>query len=278
MKAKRLLGAFLAVGLVTMAAAPSAFAAGPKPAAASASPVTDAPLVKKSIDFPLTGISWGMSAKQVAESIDKLIDDDYRAAYKDTQPGVKMKELDAQVAEEKSQFRRGRIDFGTLPTGFDGTPLRGEFSYRNKEALMTLNRKGHATHFFFIQEKLWKVIDELKLNDANPLGKTFPEVAIKLSSKYTVPGRVLAADGTRASTEIDWRDPSTHLRLIERSDTAVALAYEDSATVANLNALRANKPVQEETIDPAVAAIMRGSSDPGPPVPEKKDDKKKGKK
>lgn len=279
MKAKRLLGAFLAAGLTTMAAVPAALAAGGTPkkdAVAAPAPDAPAPSVKKSIDFPIAGLAWGMSPKQVAAAIDKLIDDDYRPLYKETQPGVKMKALDAQVAEDKSQFLRGRIDFGTLPTGIDSTPLRGEYSYRNKEALMTFNRKGQATHFFFIQEKLWKVIEEMKLSDATPIGKSFQEVAIKLSAKHGIPGRVLAPDANRASMEIDWRDANTHLRVIQRSDTAVGLAYEDVGTVANLGSLRANKPVQDDGIDPSVAAIMRGS-DPAPPPPEKKDDKKKGK-
>lgn len=279
MKAKRLLGAFLAVGLVTMAAAPTVLAAGgkPKKEAAPAPPPPDAPTVKKAIDFPIAGLAWGMNPKQVASAIDKLIEDDYSPLYKQVQPGVKMKALDAQLIEEKDQFRRGRIDFGKLPTGIDSTPLRGEFTYQNKESLMTLNRKGQATHFFFIQDKLWKVIEEVKLSDASPLGKTFQDVAVKLSAKHGVPGRVLPADANRAAVEIDWRDGSSHLRVIQRSDTAIALAYEDNGTMANLAALRTFKPVADDGIDPIVAAAMRGAS-PEVPLPEKKDEKKKPKK
>ena len=276
MKAKRLLGAFLAVGLVTLAAAPTVFAAGnkPKKEAAPAAP-TEAPIVTKAIDFPLAGLAWGMSPKNVALAIDKLVDDDYRPLYKEVQPGVKMKALDAQLVEDKDQFRRGRIDFGTLPTGIDSTPLRGEYSYQNKESLMTLNRKGRATHFFFIQDKLWKVIDEVKLSDAYPLGKTFQDVVVKLSAKHGAPGRVLAADGSRASTEVDWKDANTHLRVIQRGDTTLALAYEDNGTVANLGSLRPNKPVSDSGIDPSVAAIMRGGDGPAPPPPAADKNKKK---
>ncbi|MEP7121408.1 MAG: hypothetical protein ABJE95_10880 [Byssovorax sp.] len=275
MKAKRLLGAFLAVGLMTVAAAPTAFAAGGKPKKEPAAVVqAEAPTVKKSIDFPISGVAWGMTPKQVALAIDKLIDDDYRPLYKEVQPGVKMKALDAQLAEDKDQFRRGRIDFGALPTGIDSTPLRGEFTYQNKESLMTLNRKGQVTHFFFIQDKLWKVIEEVKLSDAHPLGKTFADAAVKLSAKNGVPGRVLTPDVSRSAVEIDWKDGSTHLRLIQRSDTAVGIAYEDNSTVANLVALRPNKPVVSDGVDPAVAAIMRGGGDNGPPPPPAADKKK----
>jgi hypothetical protein len=84
---------------------------------------------------------------------------------------------------------------------------------------------------------------------------------------------MLAPDATRSSMEVDWKDSATHLRLIERSETAHALAFEDNGTAGNINALRVNKPAQDDGIDPSVAAIMRGA-DPGPP-PEKKDEKKK---
>ena len=276
MKAKWLFGAFVAVGLMMLAAAPTVLAAGgkPKKEAAPAAP-TEAPTVSKAIDFPFAAMAWGMTPKQVAAAIDKMIDDDYRPLYKEVQPGVKMKALDAQLVEDKDQFRRGRIDFGTLPTGIDGTPLRGEFSYQNKESLMTLNHKGHATHFFFIQDRLWKVIEEVKLSDTYPLGKTFQDVVVKLSAKYGVPGRVQAADANRAAVEVDWKDASTHLRVIQRSDTAIALAYEDNATMANLAALRPNKPVADSGIDPSVAAIMRGGGGDGPPPPPPAADKKK---
>ena len=272
MKAKRLLGAFLATGLMTMTAAPTVLAAGGKKEAPAAAP-TAAPSVKK-IDLPIAGLSWGMNPKQVGAAIDKLLDDDYRPLYKDTQPGVKMKALDSQLAEDKDQFRRSKIEFGKLPTGVDASPLRGEFSYNNKEMLMVLTRKGQVTNFFFIQDKLWKVIQEVKFSDASSQGKTFPEVAIKLTGKYAVPGRMLPADDSRPSMEVDWKDTATHLRLIERSEAAHALAYEDVGTVANLASLRVNKPAQDDGIDPSVAAIMRGA-DPAPPPPEKKDDKKK---
>ena len=196
--------------------------------------------------------------------VDKLLDEDYRPLYKGVQPGIKMRELDAQVAEDKSQFRRSRIDFGKLPTGIDATPLRGEYTYQNRECLMTLNRKGETTHFFFIQEQLWKVIDERKLGGASGLGKTYPEAVVKISTTYGVAGRVVAPDAS-SSVEVDWKDATTHLRAILRGDTALGLAFEDNGTLANLSSLRANKPVDDSGIDPDVAAAIRGkSNEPGP--------------
>src|SRR4051812_39901518 len=128
MKAKLLLGALLTVGLSLAAVTPATdVSAKPKPEATS-----EPPVVKKAISLTFTNVIWGMSPKQLGDRIDKIIDEDYKPKYKEVQPGIRMRELDAEVAEEKSQFRRSRVDFGKLPTGLDATPLRGEYSYNNK--------------------------------------------------------------------------------------------------------------------------------------------------
>ena len=79
MKAKRLLGALLTAGL-TLAAATQATDVLAKPKAEAAP--TDPPAVKKAIALTLSGVSWGQSPKQVADTIDKIIDEDYRPLYK----------------------------------------------------------------------------------------------------------------------------------------------------------------------------------------------------
>jgi len=279
MKAKRLLSALLAAGLGLMAMSHSSevLAAGGTPKKEAAPPPqAEPPMTKKAIGLPLKGVSFGQSPKQVAEAIDNLLNEDYRPLYKEVQPGVKMKALDAQLAEDKDQFRRSRIDFGKLPTGVDATPLRGEYTYNNKEALLQLNRKGGVTTFFFIQERLWKIIVEYKLGDSSALGKNFTEGVSKLSSIYGVPGRVTPADAKTLATTIAWKDNSTYLRAIQRSDTALGLAFEDASTLASLASLRSVKPVEDSGIDPAVAAAMRGpSAEPGPPA--KADPKAKAK-
>jgi hypothetical protein len=149
----------------------------------------------------------------------------------------------------------------------------------NQESLMSITRKGETRYLFFIQEKLWKLIDEHKLGDSSPFGKTYQEAVTKLATYYGVAGRVLPADATHAFTEVDWKDANTHQRAIQRSDTFLALAFEDNATLANLPSLRANKPVADDGIDPDVAAAMRKADDaPGPPPSANKKGSNKPKK
>ncbi|WP_437308581.1 hypothetical protein [Sorangium sp. So ce388] len=281
MKAKRLLGAGLAVGLglaaITSTAVVAAQPKGGKAAAAPARPA-EPPVTKKTIALTPAGIAWGQSTKQVAAVIDKMLDEAYVKRYKATSPGVKMRALDAELAEEKSAFRRSRIDFGKLPTGIDATPLKGEYTYLNKESMMTLTRDGGKRYFFFIQDKLWKIIDEHALGEGSSRGKDFQSAVVKLATALGVPGRVTPPDPDKGRyvTEVDWKDAGTRFRVIERSETEIAFAYEDLVTLSSLDSLRPNKPVDANAIDPSVAsAIRKDEAPPGPPPAADKPGKKK---
>jgi hypothetical protein len=286
MNANRLFGAVLSVGLCLGAATHASDAMADKPKAgkkdaAAPAPPADPPDTKKAVVMPLSGLTWGMSQKQVVEAIDKVLDEAYKPLYAKVSPGVKMKALDAALAEDKDMFRRSRIDFGKLPTGVDATPLKGEYTYNNREFMLELTREGASKHFFFIQDKLWKIIDDVKLSDKSVLGTNYQEAVMKLATTYGVVGRVLPPDYEkgRSALEVDWKDPNTHLRAIQRSDTAMSLAYEDNATLAALATLRTAKDEKDDGVDPSVAAIMRKGDDKGPPPKaddNKKNDGKKG--
>jgi hypothetical protein len=260
------------VGVATATVSGDVEAQKGKKAVATPAPAATPPMTTKPIALTPAGISWGLSMKALTVVYDKMLDEAYKPLYDKVSPGVKMKALDAALEEEKSAFRRSRIDFGKLPTGVDATPLRGEYTYMNGESLMTFTRDGQTRHFFFIKDKLWKIIDERKLGETSPLGKTFQDAAVKLAGTLGVPGRVLDPDPAagRPTTEIDWTDAATHLRAIDRGGSAMALAYEDNATLANLASLRTIKPANEDEIDPAVAAAVRGQAPSEPPKPKPK--------
>lgn len=275
MIAKKLMTALLlgGVSLAFVSNADVAFAQKrDKKEATPPPPAPDPPVSKKAIALPFASIGFGLSPSKLADEIDKIIDEDYKATYKVTSPGVKMKALDAQVAEEKSIFRRSKVDFGKTPTGLDSTPLKGEFTYNNKEAVMTLTRNGETTYFFFIQDKMYKIVSEKTLSDTSALGKNYNDAVLKVATAYGVPGRILPADSSRAALEVDWKDSNVHIRLVQRSEKAIAYIYEDLPTIGNLASMRTAKPTDDSGIDPAVAAAMRKEAPPDPP---KTDPKKK---
>jgi len=240
---------------------------GGKPAKPPPAPTTPAKTSKIIAVSPST-ITWGMSSSQVATVYDKVLDEEWKPKYKKVQPGNAMQALDAELAERKAEIRRSLIKFGEVPTGYDATPLKGEYSYGNKEAVMNVTRDGRERYFFFIQDKLYKVVDEHKLGEGKSWGKTFDEAAGKLKDYYGVAGRVREPDATNGLSlkEVDWSDGKGHLRASQRSDTAIGLIFEDETTVAALPGMRTNKLRDATAIDPAVNDILRKpDAPPGPP-------------
>lgn len=233
---------------------------------------------KKPVAVSPATITWGMTPAQVASVYDKLLEQDYKPKYKNVQPGPGMTALDAELAERKAEVRRSLVRFGDVPTGYDATPLKPEYTYGNKEAVMNVERDGRNRYFFFIQDKLWKVVDEHKLGEGAPWGKTFDEALGKLGGYYLVGGRVREPDeknGLQAK-EADWSDGKGHVRAVERSETGFALIFEDEATVAQLASLRTAKPKDPNAIDPGVADILRKEGPPPGPPPDAGKDGKKG--
>lgn len=257
----------LGLGIAAASASSDALAQKGKNTKAAAPAATEPATAKKDIALTLPGISWGLSIKKVTEAVGKILDEDYKPLYKKVSPGVRMQQLDAALAEEKSEFARSRIDFGKVPTALDSGPLKGEFTYNNKEAKMELTRKGVTFHFFFIQDKLWKIIEERQVGEKAAAGKDFADAAGKVAKSLGAVGRVQQGPMFQ---EVDWKDGKTHLRLIDRG-SLVGFAYEDMATLGNLASLRKNKPADPNAIDPTVAAVTRKEAPP--PEPPKNDKK-----
>ena len=185
MNGKKIWCALMALGLGVAAAGASSDAhaadkKGKNDKTATPAAPSDPATAKKTISFDLTGVTWGQSAKQVTEAIEKMLDEDYKPLYAKVSPGVKMKALDSALIEEKSAFARSVIKFDKIPVALDSGPLKGEYTYNNKESKMELVRKGITMHFFFIQDKLWKILVERKLGEKEAAGKDFADAKSKV--------------------------------------------------------------------------------------------------
>jgi len=227
-----------------------------------------------------------MKPEDVASFYDHVFDQDFVPKYKASriseQPAI-----DAELRDLKSSYRR-RVAFGTLPTGIDQTPLKGEYNYKHEESMMTVIRNDQKRYLFFVGNYLWKTYDEIPLKQGGEFGATYREAVGELQKRFGVPGRALAADFEhgRASTEVDWVDASTHVRALDRSgENILALVYEDRSTSDRNLAWRGAQKGDDNAIDPMIAAATKAGavndpnahaadaftgkahSDPGPPPP-----------
>ncbi len=262
-------------GLI-IAAAPTmivvAASAGNTPQHGHPQAQTDAPTVQ-SLAGALEQFRWGQTHADVVRVMNQtggVFDQDYNTQLARMQPGVAMQAVEAERDQKKKFFESSWVQFMDTPTGFDNTHIKGEYTYRNHESVMYVDRGGKRRYFFFIGtppgERLWKIFDDVPLKQGGPLGASFQEAVTKLNVQYSTAGRIRAANASQGvmHTEAEWQDGSTHLRADDLGDGNVAVVIEERNTLNNLSQLRANKEVDPLAMDPSIAAITRsgGISDP----------------
>lgn len=267
----------LSVGLTTAVDPSDAFAQGkgkaaPKKDTKKPAATADAPTAKKPVAVSPKELTWGIDKKKLGAIYDKVIEADFKKRYQKAQPGPEMDRLDAEVEEKKSQFRRSEIRFGSVPTGMDSTPLRPEYTYNNKELLLSIDRGGKTRYFFFIGDKMWKIVDVLDVGPKSAWGKDFDAAVAILNKHYEVNGRVRAADEAagRPYKEVDWKDSKSQVRAVDFDDGTFGLVFQDSATVAQLPSLRKNKDNPKPAVDPKVRDAANKKPEPPPPPKKKK--------
>src|SRR5690606_8419219 len=116
------------------AAAPHHAVLGAPKKAAKAAKAVPGQLTKQVTMAP-KALKFGMALKQVAKVYDKQFDAEFLPLYKKAEPGPQMTALDAELRDKKALIRRNVVAFNDTPTGVDYTPLKGEYSYGNKETM-----------------------------------------------------------------------------------------------------------------------------------------------
>ena len=137
------------VGICLVPLLPGASVAFGAPAAA---PPPEAPVVQ-SFARMQDGLTWGMThldVTKVYNSIGGLFDKEYDAILMKTQPGVQMDAIEADRENRKTAFAGSFIEFQDTPTGYDATGVKDEYTYRNHEAVMSVDKDGKRRYLFFI--------------------------------------------------------------------------------------------------------------------------------
>lgn len=241
---------------LTLGVSTPAVAAPPKPSAAEPAPANSlAPLLEKHV--------WGMSQAALIKlytETNGILWKEYDERLAKARVGPEMTAIEHERDTAKDAFIRSVVEFRDTPTGYDATGIRGEYTYKNRESLMSLQRKGRKRYFFFINDKLWKVYDEVALGQGG-LGGSYSEVVAKFTSDLGAPGRSRPASKDLPTATTDWKDGPSHLRVLDRSgEGLVGVVLEDNATLNNLPALRANKEGDKFAIDPTVASVTNGAN------------------
>ncbi|HSQ63047.1 MAG TPA: hypothetical protein VLM85_07515 [Polyangiaceae bacterium] len=262
-----LVAAVVAIGAFPLIEGATASAGNTRGHAAAPS---DAPTVS-SLAGMLEQFRWGQTHVDVARVHNQtggLFDIEYNPRLARMQPGVAMQSVEAERDQKKKFFEQSYVQFLDTPTGFDNTNIKGEYTYRNHEAVMYVDRLGKRRYFFFFgtppADRLWKILDDVPLKADGPLGRTYQEAITKLNVQLSTPARIRPANPSQGVmyTTADWQDGATHLRAEDRGQSVVVV-LEERATLSSLGQLRANKEVDPLAMDPSIQAITHGGiSDP----------------
>ena len=216
----------------------------------------------------MEGLHWGMSHAELQKQMTQtggIIWKDYDEKLQKARVGPEQTALEAERESVKGAFGRSWTEFGVTPTGYDSTGLKNEYTYRNKEALMFIERKGKKRYYFFINDKLWKMYDEYPYAQGQ-MGASYQEAVAKINASLNANGRFQQPnDKGIDKPTTDWKDNQSHLRAIDRSNEGmVGVAIADQSVIANLAALRPNKPSDPNELDPSIIAVTKGGgpSDP----------------
>lgn len=246
----------VSVGLLVLASATDAEARkwGKKKAAAANEPAA----IEKAPRLKPSKVKFGKSEKQIVKAYRHIIEARYKKARQEASPGIELDQVTRAMNQAKQDFASSRIEFDDMPGPLDGTRFVGEFSRMNAEKALVMKRKKRSRHFFFIKNRLWKVMDTYRLGSRSKWGADFKEAAKKVEKIMGVPGRRLAADPAkgRKYEEIDWADAKVHVRIINWGKK-LGVAYVDKDTEANLENLRTHKPKKKEELDPSVKSVLR---------------------
>jgi hypothetical protein len=273
--------ALTSVAALSLAAQAAPKAGADKQAGANASAPKNVPMPV----FP--GLKFGMSLEQIAKLNDKDLDGEYKKKFLAASPSQSL-QVEDELRGKKAVFRRSRIEFIDTPTGIDQSALKGEYSYGNKESLARMPARTRddgkelpARHFFFFDDKLWKIYEEYKLGPKSNLGVDFDSAVKKLSKVFGGEPAKVASDFAKGQSfdEAVWRDGEKIIRAIDRGDT-LGLVFVDKSIQENLPKLRTRQVVDQHELDKDVkAATANPPVQPGPPKDaDKKDAKKDAKK
>jgi hypothetical protein len=277
----RLFVTLFAVGMASSALVVEPRVAAGKDKPAEKSGAGGVGVLDKAIGIPPKGLHWDLTLEGVAKLYDKVFEDEYLPLLKKAEPGNQMTALEDELKSKQGVLRRGRIEFGAIPTGVDQSPLKGEYSYRNAESMATLRlRSGTERHFFFFSDKLWKVYDEHKLTKGGTLGENFEEAVKILTKRFGGPGKLVPAnyDKGQPFDEVQWRDPDKVIRAVDRGNI-LGMVYASKTYADNIAQYRKNQPEDLHEMDKDVAAATaHPPTDPSKPHADKEKEKEKGKK
>jgi hypothetical protein len=225
------------------------------------------------------GVTFGMSAEDVAKLYDRWWDKQFISRYQKANPGPKTRELDFELAEKKKVLRRIAI-FDGRTTSFDKADFREEFAHGSDETMISskLSRRppgedkallgekstkdakaiAYTRRFFFYQDKLWKVYDEYRLDESSPFGADFKEATARVEATLGKSAKRTRGPESQYET-VAFDAGNARVRVVKLAGDKLAIVRSDNALTKDVLDRRAQQAqaADSATLDDDIQAVIR---------------------
>jgi hypothetical protein len=255
--------------------------AGATPPGAASGTAKSAPPVPVAATVALEpdGVSFGMSAEDVAKLYDRWWDKQFVSRYQKANPGPKTRELDFELVEKKKVLRRIAI-FDGRTTSFDKSEFREEFAHGSDETMTSakLSRRppgeektilgdkvgkdaksvAYTRRFFFHRDRLWKIYDEYRLDETSPFGADFKEATARVEATLGKGAKRTRAPESQFES-VAFETGAARVRVVKLPSDKLAIVRSDSALTKEVLDHRAQqaKMPDSEPLDDDIQAVIR---------------------
>jgi hypothetical protein len=253
--------------LGTLAAAPSADAAGPKTAAAAKKPrkTPVSPAHKKALAELSGGFKFGMTKDEVIAVFSKQLDERYDDKIKATTDIAAQDRLRRDKRNEVTRLQQSYISFDAgKPSPWDVSIVEDEFAHNTGEAMLerweNQGGKNQRRFFFFFEGKLWKMFVSLDVSILPEDKKNFAAFRKVMEDVYGA--------GDVEGTRITWRTDDLEARAIDKLKTydALGLVIEDPKIRRQVDAVRVAKAPPRSDGNPMIKSVIDADGKSHPDV------------
>ncbi|MDH5673249.1 MAG: hypothetical protein OEZ06_13930 [Myxococcales bacterium] len=182
-------------------------------------------------------LRWGMSKKELLSIFKARLRAEYDERIKRELDVVRQDALYQAARQKYDAIKRGFVIFDGAKTGWDVSPIAGEFRHKSHEAMLVVQAEGSRDYYFFINNRLWKWYREL--NPAAHAGADFQSVAEAMQGAFG-PASVddlARAEGSTPLPTAFWQNEQTRVSVLSRG-AATCVVFESQRTLAALPILR----------------------------------------
>ena len=176
----------------------------------------------------LGDLRWGLSKDELLKILKKRIRDELEQRIKRERDVIRP-DAGLRAAEEKARrLSADPVSFDGRTTGWDVSPIAGEFAHGNGEAMLVVAQGNSRDLYFFVRGKLWKWYRELTNQDSDDALATYRKRFGRGSTQ-----RERLSEAKDVYEGVTWTDAATRLTVIRRGSD-LCLIFEDKAVVEQI--------------------------------------------